>query len=429
MSDFEGRSELGQAAMKRIERARPDIVAICNEIFENPEPASGEERAAALLSDFLGSSGFTVERNLAGMPTAFQAEYRHFDAEAMRKGLRYGEIAILAEYDADGDRGHASGRHLVAGAALASAIGVASSFSALYGRVTVIGCPAASINEGKRRLAEAGVFEPFDAVIGARPVSTSMGFQPTINGTGDTLATTRLGIQFEGPAGASDARQRLATAAESIGHDLVEPEHQDVVFTDDGIELDVRSRTNDDLARLVAKLRDLVNQTALDTGATVDVAVVAGSPAMNVNRILARRIKTFGDNIGLKQDRTVKSAPSEVSDWGHVSLVSPTVEAAYPIATDAVTIGSDEFKRASVSDFAYDQMITMSLVLARTGMDLIGDIELRGYAEGELIRTLKAQGVARTPRRWLGVHPVYPRESSNGHAPSANNAPPHKSGA
>lgn len=429
MSDFEGRSDLGQAAMRAIERARPDIAAICNEIFENPELASGEERAAALLPEFLASSGFAVEPNLAGMPTAFQADNRHFDSEAMRKGLRHGEIAILAEYDADIERGHASGRHLVAGAALASAIGVASSFSSLYGRVTVIGCPAASTGEGKRRLAEAGVFEPFDAVLGARPVSTGAGFQPTINGTGDTIATSRLRIQFEGPSGSSDARQRLATAAESIGHDLVEPEHLDVVITDDGIELDVRSRTNADLALLVTKLRDLVTQTALDTGATAHVAEVAGSPAMNVNRILARRIKTFGDNIGLKQDRTVKSAPTEVSDWGHVSLVTSTVEAAYPISTDVVTIGSDEFKRASVSDFAYDQMITVSMVLARTGMDLIGDIELRGYTEGELIRTLKAQGVARTPRRWLGVHPVLPRESSNGHGPSANNAPPHKSGA
>jgi hypothetical protein len=54
------------------------------------------------------------------------------------------------------------------------------------------------------------------------------------------------------------------------------------------------------------------------------------------------------------------------------------------------------------------------LVVALTGLDLLGDMEFRGFAEGELIRTLKAQNIQRTPRRWLGVHPVKPKESSNG---------------
>ena len=37
-------------------------------------------------------------------------------------------------------------------------------------------------------------------------------------------------------------------------------------------------------------------------------------------------------------------------------------------------------------------------------------MEFRGFVEGELIRGLRHRGIVRTPRRWLGVHPVLPRE-------------------
>ena len=414
MSDFENKGKLGKAAVSAIERARPDIIAISREIFDHPEPAFGEERAVQWLTDFLASSGFEIERGLAGIPTAFKASRQSFDAEAMRKGLRHGHVAILAEYDADDERGHTTGRHLVAGAALGSALGLAEALQGIYGSVTVIGCPAASTLEGKRALAAAGVFEPEDAALGARPASTGLGFQPTISNTGETLATARMHVRFSGPAGEADARQRLATSAGAMARDVSESDRVEVVLTEGGVELDLRARTNPDLDALIARVRELADSSAAETGSITEIETIRGAPAFNVNRIVARRMKTFGDSIGLKQDRIIKTEPSRVSDWGHVSLITSTVEAAYPISEDDARAGSDAFMRASVAQYAYDQMLTASMVVALTGLDLLGDMEFRGFAEGELIRTLKAQNIRRAPRRWLGVHPVQPTESSNG---------------
>ncbi|MBA2454891.1 MAG: hypothetical protein H0V47_17125 [Chloroflexia bacterium] len=414
MSDFEGKSKLGQAAMRAIESARPDLIAVSKALYDHPEPAFGEELAAQQLSDFLGSSGFEIERGLAGMPTAFKATRQRFDSEAMRKGLRHGHVAIIAEYDADDERGHTTGRHLVAGAALGSALGLAEALDGIYGSVTVIGCPAASTLEGKRALAAAGVFEPEDAALGARPASTGMGFQPTISNTGETYATARMQVRFNGPAGEAEARQRLATSAGAMARDVSEPGQAEVVLTEGGVEIDLRARTNPDLDGLIARVRELAGSAAAETGSTAGIEIIGGVPAFNVNRILARRMKTFGDNIGLKQNRIVKSEPSRASDWGNVSLITSTVEVAYPISEDDVQAGTDAFMQASVSQYAYDQMLSASMVVALTGLDLLGDMEFRGFAEGELIRTLKVQGVRRTPRRWLGVHPVQPKSSSNG---------------
>lgn len=423
MSDFENKGKLGKAATSAIERARPDILAISKDIFDHPEPAFGEERAVQWLTDFLASSGFEIERGLAGIPTAFKASRQRFDSEAMRKGLRHGHVAILAEYDADDERGHMTGRHLVAGAALASAIGLAETLQDIFGSVTVIGCPAASTLEGKRALAAAGVFEPEDAALGARPASTGLGFQPTISRTGETFAIARMRVRFNGPVGESDARQRLATAADTLAADIVEPARLEVILTEGGVELNLRALSNPDLDWLIARLRELAASIAVETGSTTEIDMAGGAPALNVNRIVARRMKTFGDTIGLKQNRIVKSVPTGASDWGHVSLITSSVEAAYPISEDDVQHGSEAFMQASISEYAYDQMLTASKVVALTGLDLLGDMEFRGFAEGELIRTLKAQGVKRAPRRWLGVHPVKPLKGSNGQAPVSGSKP------
>ena len=124
MTDFKDRNKLSNALGLAIDGAGTDIATVCAQIFENPEPAFEEVQAATLLANTLAGHGYEVEFELAGLKTAFQATQRNFDSEAMRKGLRHGHVAILAEYDAD-PAGHQSGRHLVAGAALASAIGLA----------------------------------------------------------------------------------------------------------------------------------------------------------------------------------------------------------------------------------------------------------------------------------------------------------------
>jgi metal-dependent amidase/aminoacylase/carboxypeptidase family protein len=412
VSYFEGRSELGDALGRATERAGSEIAALCREIFEHPETAFEEERASALLSEYLSGHGYAVERDLAGMSTAFRASMTHFDTEAMRKGLRHGHVAILAEYDAE-ESGHRSGRQLVAGAALAAAVGLSETLRTMYGEVSIIGCPAAVTMGGKKRLAEAGVFEPVDVALGAVPAATGLGFQPTIDDTGGSLATARIVARFTGEAGESGARQRLATTIESTGLGQDEAITITVTLTDPGIQIDISATSNPELDRVIERISELVNDVATETGSGIEIDVLDRTPAINVNRILARRIKTFADNMGLKQDRVVKGPPGEPTDWGHVSLVTPTMRAMYPISEDHVEAGTEAFADASITEFAEKQMISCALAIALTGLDVLGDMEFRGFAEGELIRSLNAQGVKRMPRRWLGVHPVLPRESAN----------------
>jgi metal-dependent amidase/aminoacylase/carboxypeptidase family protein len=63
---------------------------ISREIWEHPEVGYQETRSAALLRDELKAAGFRITENVAGIPTAFIAEW----------GAGAPVIGIIGEYDA-----------------------------------------------------------------------------------------------------------------------------------------------------------------------------------------------------------------------------------------------------------------------------------------------------------------------------------------
>jgi metal-dependent amidase/aminoacylase/carboxypeptidase family protein len=418
VTHFDGKKELSEDLATRIERNAGEVEAIAREIFDNPEPPLEEHRAAGLITAYLEGLGYEVETGIAGMPTAFVARMHNHDSEAMRKGLRHGRVAILAEYDA-GPGGHMHGRHLMSGVALACAAGLPAVLEGIYGDISIIGCPAATTLEGKRRLADAGVFEEPDVVFGAAPASSGFGYQPTINNSGGTLGMARIVVRFAGGAGESDARQRLATAGESVQYDGGELDEIHVSLSETGVVFTLTSDTNPGLDQLIEHVVSLARAAALDTNSTEDITVETRVPATNVNRILARRVKTYVDNMGLVQDPIRKAAPGQPSDWAYPSMVVATVLSRFPVTDgDLVEVGTPEFAEATQSEFAFKQVIATALGIGITALDTLGDMDFRGFAEGELIRSLKAQGVSRTPRRWLGVHPVLPRTGQASQPPA-----------
>ncbi|MFD3842781.1 hypothetical protein ACFWWC_42140 [Streptomyces sp. NPDC058642] len=88
-------------------RVRREVTARAERLWDvaltlhnEPEYAFEEHRAAALLSGELSWEGFTVERGVAGLPTAFVARW----------GARpRPTVALLLEYDALPGLGHGCG--------------------------------------------------------------------------------------------------------------------------------------------------------------------------------------------------------------------------------------------------------------------------------------------------------------------------------
>ena len=79
-----------QAAIAAIEEKKELIASVADRIWEYAELSLQEEKSAALYCETLEKEGFTVERGICSIPTAFSASY----------GSGRPIIGILAEYDA-----------------------------------------------------------------------------------------------------------------------------------------------------------------------------------------------------------------------------------------------------------------------------------------------------------------------------------------
>ena len=79
-----------QRALEIIGQARPNLEALSDAIWDHPEVGYHESFAADALCAFLEENGFQVERNLAGIPTAFSGSY----------GSGAPVIGLLGEFDA-----------------------------------------------------------------------------------------------------------------------------------------------------------------------------------------------------------------------------------------------------------------------------------------------------------------------------------------
>lgn len=152
---------------------RANYEAIADQIWSWAEVGYQETRSSELLQHTLADAGFSLTPGVAGIPTAFVAEY----------GAGGPVIAILAEFDAlpgvsqaavpipqplpGGTAGHACGHHLFGTGSVAAAVAVRDWLQAtgLPGTIRVYGTPAEEGGSGKVYMVRAGLFDDVDAAL------------------------------------------------------------------------------------------------------------------------------------------------------------------------------------------------------------------------------------------------------------------------
>ena len=116
--DDNQRKTLKKIACEAIDQAAEDLYHLSQEIWANPELAYEEFKAHDLLAKYLESTFKfpTVERNLH-LKTAWRASY----GQKQDGGIH---VAVLSEYDALPEIGHACGHNLIAEVGVAAGIGI-----------------------------------------------------------------------------------------------------------------------------------------------------------------------------------------------------------------------------------------------------------------------------------------------------------------
>jgi amidohydrolase len=152
-------SDLKARLRASVEESADGILAVSHRLHADPELGWQEVRSVELLTSRLNALDFAVERDVAGLPTAFTAT----------RGTGPVVVGLVAEYDALAGIGHACGHNIIAAASLGAAAALAPHVDELGITLQVIGTPAEEGGGGKIYMLDAGVFDRLDVVMMIHP--------------------------------------------------------------------------------------------------------------------------------------------------------------------------------------------------------------------------------------------------------------------
>lgn len=382
--------ESKEKAIRAIDDLSAELIQISSTLHANPETAFKEFRSAALLCDTLDGYGFAVERGVGGLETAFRAE-----AQGNGSGPA---IAILAEYDALPDIGHACGHNIIATSAIGAAIAVKQVLGELPGRVVVIGTPAEEGGGGKVILLERGVFQDIDAAMMVHPASRTM----VLRGS---LASTRLRIEFSGKAShaaaapedginALDAVILTFTNVNALRLHLKPDARVHGIITNGGsaaniipdyaaATFSVRAASQKYALEVLERVIQCAQAAGMATGATLKHSTRPGYAQMIPNQTMAR---AFADNWRAIQVEVHAPRPNErmgSTDMGNVSQALPGIHPYIAIAPNGTAGHTIEFREAAISDAGHAGLLNAAKGMAMTTIDLLSDPALLEQAKIE----------------------------------------------
>ena len=373
--------ELKAQVIGEIDTHQQQLSELSLKIHSNPELGFQEVKASDWLTRYLEENGFSVERGICELSTAFRASY----------GKGKPAIATLAEYDALPDLGHACGHNLIATCAVGAGVASKLAIDQFGGSILVIGTPAEELYGGKVKMAENGAFNDLDAAMMVHP------------GTNDTatthaLAAQTLSVEFFGKSAhaaaqpeaginALEAMIQSFTAINSLRQHIKSTARIHGIITDGGQAPNVvpahsagrfivRADDNTYFSELKQKVLNCFIGAATASGARLEYKWSnVYYDSMRNNLILAQ---LFAQNMGFLGRNIALSEPNGgfgSTDMGNVSQLVPSIHPRVAIAGKEIAGHSPQFALAASSEAGTKGMLDAAKALAMTVVDLIANAE------------------------------------------------------
>jgi amidohydrolase len=375
------------AAQDCFKAAQDRLVRLSHRIHAHPELGFEEEQASSWLCESLADAGFSVEKGIGDLPTAFRA----------RAGCGPLHIGICAEYDSLPGIGHACGHNIIAASAVGAALAVAKVADQVGLTVIVIGTPAEEVGNasGKILLLERGAFEgihaammvhpaPFD-MLRAKIIAASM-FEVHYTGKeSHASAFPELGVN------AADALTVAQTALGLLRQHIRSTDRIHGIVTKGGAAPNVvpahtsakfiiRSETLNQLTELRPRVYRCFEAGALATGSKMELAggdkpyaEMCHDEAMAT--LYRRNSEALGrpfPNLGEWETR-----PTGSTDMGNVSLAMPAIHPMIGINSLPAVNHQPEFAAHCVTADADKALADGALAMAWTCIDMATDQTMR----------------------------------------------------
>jgi amidohydrolase len=374
-------------ARERFDGARDELLAISRRIHANPELGFEEERASAWLCDALDDAGFTVEKGICDLPTAFRA----------RAGSGPLHIGICAEYDALPDIGHACGHNIIAASALGAALAAAKVADEVGMTITVIGTPAEEVGNagGKILMLERGGFDGLHAAMMVHPAPMDM-LQAKIIAASmfDVHCTGKESHASAYPELGVNAADALTIAQTAIGllrqhiratdriHGIVTHggSAPNVIPAHSSARYIVRSETLDQLNELRPKVYRCFEAGGLATGAKVQISGGDEPYAeMHHDADMAALYRANSEALGrpFPDLGELGKRPTGSTDMGNISRAMPSIHPMIGINCLPAVNHQPEFTAHCITADADKALIDGALAMAWTCIDMAANANVR----------------------------------------------------
>lgn len=357
---------------------------ISSYIGAHPELGNEEYLASARLKEELSYHGFEVQAPILGLETAFIGTYA-----SSKPGPT---IALLCEYDALPEIGHACGHHLICMMSLGAAVGLKAVVDEVGGTIKVFGTPAEETRGAKVPMAEAGLFDDCDVALMAHPFYA-------YEKSGSSLAIDAVQFEFHGKSShaaaspheginALDAVIQTFTGINAFRqqvksnvriHGIINSGGQAANIIPDyaSAQFYVRAATRKELIVLTERVVQIAQGAALQTGCKL----VTSNYETSYDEMVTN--ETFSDvfsqnlmELGIPQEEIVSGNDHGSMDIGNVSLRCPAIHPYIRVVDEVHTLHSIEFRDLALQERALDGMILGAKALAATAYDVLSKPEL-----------------------------------------------------
>ncbi|RKL61721.1 M20 family peptidase [Thermoanaerobacteraceae bacterium SP2] len=383
---------LKEKVVLQVDEIKNDIFEVADEIHRNPELGNQEFKASKLLREKIANYGFTV-KDVEGLPTAFIA---------IKKGTKPGPtIALLAEYDALPQIGHACGHNLIAAASFGAAAALGKLGNDLVGEVMLVGSPAEETDGAKVLLVEKGIFRDVDAAMMVHPgnkttaYSTSLAMEAiefTYTGkAAHAAAAPHMGIN------ALDAVIMLFNGINALRQQLKSDVRIHGIITEGGkapniipdravARFYVRAKEKGYMLKVKEKVIACAKGAELATGAKLSYKNFE-LPFDNLitNKTMADMFKHNLKELGVS-DISDEEEGIGSTDMGNVSQVVPAIHPHIAIAERNVAPHSIEFCQAAGSSRGKEAALLSAKAMAMLAVELAVKPELLQKAKQEFTK-------------------------------------------
>lgn len=352
------------------------LIKVSHAIWDQPELCFEEHHAHDLLVSVLEDAGLNPTPHAYGLETAFVAD----------AGESGPLVAVLCEYDALPDIGHACGHNIIAAAGLGAGLALAAVAEEVGGRVRILGTPAEEGGGGKEFLIRAGAFDGVDAALIVHPADRDL---PTMR----AIAIQELIVEYRGcasHAAAAPERGRNALDAAVLGYVNVAALRQHIgsderihgIFTRAGDKPNVvphhtaaqwyvRSGTLTSLEDLKARVLACLEAGALAAGCTMEHRWRDPAYAdLREDAWLLERWCAHSAALGRPPEDPDLDGPIVGStDMGNVSQVVPAIHPMIAVAPRGVAIHTPEFAEHARGPAGDRAVLDGAAALAATAID------------------------------------------------------------